>query len=380
MVSSKFNIPLIDLVKEHFNIQDELNAAWNNVIASGTFIKGKYIQKFEEELQKYTGIEHVISCGNGTDALQLAYMALDLKSGDEIIIPAFNYVAAAEAAVLLGLKPIFADVNPNTFTIDLHSVENCLTNNTKAIVAVNLFGACADLEALKIFCSNKNIYLIEDNAQAIGANILSNNGKKTFSGAYGIISTTSFFPTKNLGAMGDGGAIFTSDKTLAQKIRSLANHGQTIQYNHVNIGINSRLDAIQAAVLSVKLKNLDANNDKRIAIASKYNEALKNHPDFQIPFIQSNTKHVYHQYTLVVQKNRDQLKDYLKLNGINSGIYYHKCTYNQDAYIHLKPEHPCKNAEILCRQVLSIPVHPALTDDEVNYIIEILLKWKNKEM
>ena len=317
-------------------------------------------------------VNHVIPCGNGTDALQIAMMALNLSAGDEVIVPAFTYVATAEVIGLLGLKPVLVDVDPDTFNIDTKLIQEAITDKTRLIVPVHLFGQCADMETIMNIAQKHNLYVIEDTAQAIGANYTFSDGSEKKAGTIGHIGTTSFFPSKNLGCYGDGGAIFTNNDELASSIRMISNHGQAKQYYHEVIGVNSRLDSIQAAILNVKLPYLGAFNHARQFVAKRYDEAYKDIKFLQTPFREPNSTHVFHQYTLKIKNGkRDELKKYLADNGIPSMIYYPLPLNHQKAYQSISS--PIGNltvSESLCNQVLSLPVHTEFEEEQIDYIIQ----------
>jgi dTDP-4-amino-4,6-dideoxygalactose transaminase len=370
-VSDKMQTPallhqMVDLKGQYTRYKSEFDLAIQEVMDEGNFINGKQVGQFSQQLAAYLGSHFVIPCANGTDALQLAYMALNLRPGDEVIVPAFNYVAAAEAAVLLGLKPVFADVEPGTFNLDPESARAAIGPKTKALVAVHLFGQGCNLELLDEICREAGIHLIEDNAQAIGAEITSGKfaGKKL--GTIGIVGTTSFFPSKNLGCMGDGGALFCQDEELASRIRMMANHGQKVRYQYDEIGINSRLDTIQAAVLSVKLKYLDEFNRVRQEAAAVYNRELQYNPAVQVPVQAQWSSHVYHQYTLTFQDQaaRDEARKKLTDAGVQSMIYYPRPLHLHPAYLSPDvPEGSFPVSEALSSRVLSLPVHSEMTAD-----------------
>ncbi|MDX5346838.1 MAG: DegT/DnrJ/EryC1/StrS family aminotransferase, partial [Hymenobacteraceae bacterium] len=326
-------------------------------------------------------IKHVIPCGNGTDALQIALMALDLPEGAEVIVPAFNYVATAEVIALLKLKPVFADVLPNTFTLDVASAKEKITDKTAAIMPVHLFGQCADMDAVMALAKEHDLYVIEDNAQAIGAKYISGSGEKATAGGIGHIGTTSFFPSKNLGCMGDGGAIFTNDDALANKLQTIANHGQAKKYVFSTIGVNSRLDTLQAAILRVKLQHLGQYIESRQKAASVYDEFFKDAEHIQTPVRAPYSTHVFHQYTLKVPALlRDALKLHLQEKGIPSMVYYPIPLHLQEAYQYLgykKGDFPV--SEALCEQVLSLPMHTELSHDQQQFISETVLSFLKKQ-
>jgi dTDP-4-amino-4,6-dideoxygalactose transaminase len=364
-------IALLDLTAEHAPYQAELDAAWRATVQEAAFIQGPAVGQFAAELGAHLGGAHVVPCANGTDALTLALMSLNLPAGAEVIVPAFTYVATLEAAALLGLRPVLADVLPDTFNIDPAAVRAALSPRTGAVMAVHLFGQCADLEELKLICQAARVTLIEDNAQALGATFTFANGTTTYAGTVGEIGTTSFFPSKNLGCLGDGGALFTRDATRVQLLQQFANHGQSQKYYHQRIGLNSRLDTLQAALLRVKLRHLPAAQAARQAVAARYAAALGGISGLHIPARDPRSSHVFHQYTLRIEGagRRDALQQHLKAQGVPSAIYYPLPVHQQPAYAYLDyraGQFPV--AEQLCRQVLSLPVHPGLTVEQQEYI------------
>ena len=366
-------IHLLNLVAEHAALQPALDEALREVMATAAFIQGPAVEQFAAELGKYLGGAHVVPCANGTDALTLALMSLQLPVGTEVIIPAFTYVATLEAAALLGLRPVLVDVQPDTFNIDPAAVEAAITPRTGAIVAVHLFGQCADLEALRAVSVLHGVAFIEDNAQAIGATFRFADGATAFAGAVGEVGTTSFFPSKNLGGLGDGGALLTRDPTRAALLRQLANHGQSQKYHYQHIGLNSRLDTLQAALLRVKLRQLPAATAARQAGAARYDAALADVPGLAIPARDPRSSHVFHQYTLQLAEpeRRDNLQHFLKSCGVPTMIYYPLPVYAQPAYAYLgyqMGQFPV--AERLCRAVLSLPIHPLLTREETEYVAD----------
>jgi len=365
-------IEMVDLKGQYLNIQYEIDAAIKDAVHSVNFINGPKVESFKENLSNYLGGSYVIPCANGTDALQIAMMALDLKPGDEVIVPSFTYVATAEVIGLLNLTPVMVDVDPKTFTITLDNIKAAVTRRTKAIVPVHLYGQCVDMEQILIFAKKYGIYVIEDTAQAIGAKYTFKDGTQKHSGTMGDIGCTSFFPSKNLGCFGDGGAIFTNDSRLADKIRMIANHGQVKKYIHKYIGVNSRLDILQAAVLDVKLKYLDQYNTARQTAASRYDSLLSNLDNLKIPQRAANSTHVFHQYTLkITEGKRDSLKKYLEENGIPSMIYYPIPLNQQEAYKEIgRVSGNLENTNILCQSVLSIPMHTELTVEEQMFIAD----------
>jgi UDP-2-acetamido-2-deoxy-ribo-hexuluronate aminotransferase len=365
-------ISLLDLAAEHAPYQAELDAAWQHTVQEATFIQGPAVQEFATELGSFLGNTHVVPCANGTDALTLALLSLELPRDMEVIVPDFTYIATLEAVALLGLRPVLVDVLPTTFMLDPAAVRAALTSRTGAIIAVHLFGQCADLEQLKSICLVANIALIEDNAQALGSTFTFANGEIAHAGTIGEVGTTSFFPSKNLGCLGDGGALFTRDAGRANLLRQLANHGQTQKYYHQHIGLNSRLDTLQAALLRVKLRHLPAAQAARQAIAARYDAGLKDVACLHIPTRDPRSSHVFHQYTVTVEEGgrRDALQQHLKQHGIPSAIYYPLPVHQQPAYAYLgyqAQQFPV--AEYLCQQVLSLPMHPGLMVAQVDYIL-----------
>ncbi len=367
---------MVDLVGQYNKIKPEIDEAIFSVLESALFIKGPQVKSFEDNLANYLGAKHAIGVANGTDALQIAMMALGLKPGDEVITADYTYVATAEVIALLQLKPVLVECNPQTFTIDPIAIEKAITDKTKAIVPVHLFGQCADMEPIMEIAKRHNLFVIEDNAQAIGAEYTFSNGLKQKAGCIGDIGSTSFFPSKNLGCFGDGGALYTNSDELAAKIRMIANHGQTIQYYHDEIGVNSRLDTLQAAVLNVKLKYLDGYIASRQKLADAYDKAFANLAHAKIPFRASNSTHVFHQYTLVLcGKDRNDVRAALAAIGIPSMIYYPVELHNQKAYQDNKYSY--KDFPItceLCKSVLSLPMHTEMQEDQLEFIIQNVTK------
>lgn len=365
-------IALLDLAAEHAAYQTELDAAWQATLHEAAYIQGPAVGAFASELGSCLGGAYVVPCANGTDALTLALMSLALPPGTEVIVPAFTYVATLEAAVLLGLKPVLVDVLPDTFNIDPSAVRAALTPRTGAVVAVHLFGQCVDLAELTATCQGAGVALIEDNAQALGATFTFANGTVAYAGTVGEVGTTSFFPSKNLGCLGDGGALFTRDAARAQLLHQLANHGQSQKYRHQRVGLNSRLDTLQAALLQVKLQHLPAAQAARQANAARYDAALSTVPGVQIPTRDPRSTHVFHQYTIkVAGQQRAALQQHLATAGISSAVYYPLAVHEQPAYTFLcykLGDFPV--AEQLGGQVLSLPVHPALSVEHVNYVCE----------
>jgi UDP-2-acetamido-2-deoxy-ribo-hexuluronate aminotransferase len=364
------NIKMVDLHSQYLRIKTEIDAAIQNVLDSTAFIQGKEVKEFEQKLSDYLGGAEVISCANGTDALQIAMMALGLKSGDEIILPVHTYVATAEVIALLGLTPAFVDVDEGTFTIDVTQIENKITSKTKAIVPVHLYGQSADMEAINRIAAKHDLFVIEDAAQSLGANYTMADGTTHKTGTIGTIGTTSFFPSKNLGCFGDGGAIFTNDKVLASKMKMIANHGQKVKYHHDIIGINSRLDTLQASILNVKLKYLSEYEKKRNEAADFYDEQLKSITQIKIPQRFNKSTHVFHQYTLRVE-NRNDLKTFLEAKGIPTMIYYPVPLHFQKAYQREGfGEGSFPVTERLSKSVISLPIHTEMNTDELNFIVD----------
>ena len=363
---------MVDLKGQYQKIKSEVDAAIQEVIDNTQFIKGEQVAIFEQNFAQYLGVKHVISCGNGTDALQIALMALDLKKGDEIIVPAFTYVATAEVIGLLGLKPVLIDVDRDTFNINVDLVKAAITSKTKAIIPVHLFGQSTEMEDIINLAKEQGIYIIEDSAQATGAQYTFRDQTKVYAGTMGTFGTTSFFPSKNLGCFGDGGAIFTNDNKLAQKARIIATHGQEKKYHHTILGCNSRLDTLQAAILNVKLKYLDQYTDARNKVADNYDKAFAFIEEVDVPARSKYSTHVFHQYTMKIKNGlRDQLQLYLKSKGIPSGIYYPKPMYAQEAFKDIIPRGlKLENSEYLCKSVLSLPMHTEMEDDTQGYIIK----------
>ncbi|RCR67667.1 DegT/DnrJ/EryC1/StrS family aminotransferase [Larkinella punicea] len=368
---------MVDLRNQYLKSKAAIDTAIQDCIDSTAFIKGPQVASFEKQLATNLNIPYVVSCANGTDALQLAMMALDLKPNDEVIVPAFTYVATAEVVALLGLKPVIIDVDPRTFTIDQHLVAEAITPKTRLVVPVHLFGQCADMEGILQLCNDQDIAVIEDAAQAIGATYTFRDGRVKTAGALGDLGTTSFFPSKNLGCFGDGGAVFTNSEQLAEKVKMIANHGQSRKYSHDTIGVNSRLDSIQAAILIEKLKQLTTYTYNRQRVADLYDEALKNCDAIEIPYRASHSTHVFHQYTLKVPADRrDDLKAYLSQKKIPSMIYYPMPLNNQKAYQGIgRVVGNLKVTQDLCQRVISLPMHTELSDAQVAYIAESVIDY-----
>lgn len=371
---------MVDLMGQYQKIQKEVDEAVINVIRSSAYINGPEVKSFASELEEYLGVNNVIPCANGTDALQIAMMALDLQPGDEVITACFTYVATAEVIALLKLKPILVDVDPNTFDIDIEQLKAAITPNTKAIVPVHLFGQCANMEAIMEIAKENDLYVIEDTAQAIGADYTFSDGTKKKAGTIGTIGCTSFFPSKNLGCFGDGGAIFCEDDELAKKIRMVANHGQSVQYVHNTVGVNSRLDSIQAAVLRIKLRHLDEYNQARLTAAKYYSEQLAEISELQTPVISPNSTHVFHQYTLKCKGiDRDALRSFLTEKGIPCMIYYPIPLHHQEAYKQEGSSDEDFAVTLdLCKNVISLPIHTEMTQESQDIIINGIKEFFKK--
>jgi UDP-2-acetamido-2-deoxy-ribo-hexuluronate aminotransferase len=375
------DIQMVDLKAQYENLGNDIDSAIRSVLNSTAFIKGPEVALFEEELRNYLGVKNVISCANGTDALQIAMMSLKLKPGDEVITTNFTFIATVEVVALLDLKLVLVEPNPGTFNISVDAVKKAITPHTKAIVPVHLFGQCADMEGIMELAKEYGIYIIEDAAQATGTDYIFRDGSAKKAGTIGNIGTTSFFPSKNLGCYGDGGAIFTNDDILAKKMRSIANHGMKVKYHHDDIGINSRLDTIQAAVLSVKLRHLDKFNNARRNVADLYDRAFSGCYEIELPERSKFSTHIFHQYTIRVKNGkRDDLKKYLDSVKIPSMVYYPGPLHIQDAYRYLgysNNDFPVTSA--LCRKVLSLPMHPDMEQEQIDYIIfNVLEFFKNR--
>lgn len=368
---------MLDLKAQYDEIGTEIDDAVKRVLLSSRFIKGPEVNIFEKELSEYFRNKNVITCGNGTDALQLALMALDLKPGDEVITTDFTFIASAEVIALLGLNLVLVDVDPDTYNISVEGIKKAITPNTKAIIPVHLFGQCADMEKILKIADDNGLYVIEDSAQATGAEYIFSNGVRKKAGTMGIIGATSFFPSKNLSCYGDGGAVMTNDDFLAEKIRSIANHGSKVKYHNDIVGVNSRLDTIQAAILSVKLKYLDDNNIARQQVAEKYDKALGEIDEITTPVRSAFSTHIFHQYTIRVKNGkRDDLQSFLKTKNIPSMIYYPFPMHAQKAYAHL--EFNNSNMPVsteLCKEVLALPIHPWMEEDQQDYIINSIKEF-----
>ena len=366
---------MVDLMGQYSKIKNEIDKNIISSIESGRFVNGPIVKQFSENLSNYLNVQNVIPCANGTDALQVAFMALEIKPGDEIICPSWTYISTAEAAAILGIKVVFCDVDLDTFNITADLIEPHINNKTKAIVPVHLYGQACDMDPIIRLAEKNNLKIIEDNAQAIGCKYTFSNGSSNFTGTLGHIGTTSFYPSKNLGCYGDGGAIFTNDNDLSEKIRMIVNHGEKIKYQHEIVGCNSRLDSIQAEILDIKLKHLDTYNNNRKIMANSYNQAFDEINSIKTPKVNKNSEHVYHQYTLrILDNKRDELKSYLNDKGIPSMIYYPIPIHKQRPYL---SRQYLKNTDILCEQVISLPVHTELESSAQDYIIKSVKEFFN---
>ncbi len=369
------NIQMVDVKGQYQKIKTEVDQSVQDVIKSGAFINGPAVKSFQKNLASYLEVDYVIPCGNGTDALQIALMALDLQPGDEVIVPAFTYVATAEVIALLRLTPVMVDVDADTFNLTPEIVEAAITPRTKAVVPVHLFGQSCDMEPIMEVAQKHGLYVVEDNAQAIGADYTFADGSTRKTGTIGHIGCTSFYPSKNLGAFGDGGAIFTRDEQLAKKLRMMANHGQSVRYYHDEIGVNSRLDSIQAAILDIKLKHLDEYAAARQKAAAFYDKAFENVANIRTPKRQPNSTHVFHQYTLLLEGiDRTEFQRKLKDKGVPSMVYYPVPLYEQKAYsgkfsggVDFLPV-----TDRLCKEVVSLPIHTEMTEELLTYISDVV--------
>lgn len=386
-------LQMVDLQGQYKSIKDQINSSLQEVMETSAFINGPEVQKFQKELEEYLGVKHVIPCANGTDALQIAMMGLGLQPGDEVITADFTFAATVEVIALLQLTPVLVDVYPNTFNINTDAIRKAITPKTKAIVPVHLFGQCANMDEILAIAEEFNLYIIEDNAQAIGANYTFKNGTKKKAGTIGHVGATSFFPSKNLGCFGDGGAIFTNDDDLAHTLRGVVNHGMYERYYHDVVGVNSRLDSIQAAVLRVKLPKLNDYNKARQEAARKYNKAFQNCEHIEIPQVETNQNcdkdlgicstcdcHVFHQYTLkITNGKRDALGKYLAELQIPHGIYYPIPLHSQKAYKdsrYNEADFPVTNQ--LVKEVISLPMHTELDDEQIAFISKTIIDFVNK--
>ncbi len=370
-------IQMVDLVAQYEQIKPEVDKAIANVLQNAQFINGPEVTAFKEELQTYLGVKHVIPCANGTDALQIALMGLGLKPGDEVITPSFTYIATTEVIALLGLKPVFVEVNPETFCIDPKAIEVAITDKTKAIVPVHLYGQAAPMEEIMGIAKKHNLYVVEDNAQAIGSEYTFSDGFKAKTGTIGTIGCTSFFPSKNLGCYGDGGAIFTNDDELAIKLKMVANHGQSKKYHHDVVGCNSRLDNIQAAILRVKLPNLDKYNDARRQVADKYDAFFAQFPQIKTPKRAEHSTHVFHQYTLQLEGlNRDEMVAYLAERGVPSMVYYPIPAHRQKMFESFGTANlNLPITDWLTERVISLPIHTEMKEEDLNRICQAVAEF-----
>ena len=373
------NIQMVDLKSQYQKIKDEIAVGIQNCLDTTAFINGPAVKEFQQDFENYLGVKHVIPCANGTDALQIAMMALDLKPGDEVICPGFTYVATAEVIGLLGLIPIMVDVEAETFNISLDNLEQYITAKTKAIVPVHLYGQSANMEEIMAFAKKHNLYVVEDNAQAIGSDYTFSDGTVKKAGTIGDIGCTSFFPSKNLGCYGDGGAIMTNDDALAAKIRMIANHGQEKKYYHKLLGCNSRLDTLQAEILKVKLMHLDEYSAARNKMANYYDQNLSGILELQIPIRSTSSNHVFHQYTLKIKNGkRDALQQYLAEKNIPSMIYYPLPLYQQEAFKqYVKSDFRLETTEQLCKEVLSLPIHTEFNKESSDFVIGAIQDFFN---
>lgn len=364
-------IEMVDLKTQYQNIKEEVDAAVIACMESTAYVNGPAVKSFQKNLETYLSVNHVIPCANGTDALQIAMMAVGLAPGDEVIVPAFTYVATAEVIALLQLKPIMVDVDPHTFNITAEIIEQAITPKTKAVVPVHLFGQCADMESIMAVAQKYNLYVFEDTAQAIGAIYTFSDGSKKSAGTIGHVGTTSFFPSKNLGCYGDGGAMFANDDAIAKQLSMVANHGQSKTYYHDVVGCNSRLDTIQAAVLDIKLRHLDDYEAARVKVADAYDAAFANIEGIQTPVRAKNSTHVFHQYTMKIKDGkRDELQAYLENKGIPARVYYPVSLDEQKAFQnHAIIPSPLTVSKQLCKEVLSLPIHTEMDEETLRTII-----------
>ena len=373
-------IEMVDLKGQYLRIKTEIDSAINEVIENTAFINGKHVETFSENLKTYLGVNYVVPCANGTDALQVALMALNLKTGDEVIVPSFTFIASAEVIGLLGLRPVMVDVDYDNFNVTAKNIEKAITVNTKAIIPVHLFGGAAQMEEIMLLAKKYDLYVVEDNAQALGADYIFDSGKRQKLGTIGHIGCTSFFPSKNLGCYGDGGAVFTNDETLAKRLKMICNHGSTVKYHHEVLGVNSRLDTLQAAILDVKLKYLNTFNKLRYEAAQRYSYAFKDISGIITPKESTFSTHVYHQYTLkVLDGKRDELKEFLASHGIPAMVYYPIPLHKQEAFLQIAHQSGDMSvAEKLCDEVLSLPMHTELDLSTIAFIISKVMSFYGK--
>ncbi|UOE36898.1 DegT/DnrJ/EryC1/StrS family aminotransferase [Chryseobacterium oryzae] len=369
-------IQMVDLQSQYYKIKNDVDNAVLNVMDSAAFINGPEVKSFQNELETYLDVKHVIPCANGTDALQIALMALDLKEGDEIITSDFTFAATVEVIHLLKLKSVLVDVDYDTFTISAEAIKKAITPKTKAIIPVHLFGQCANMEEILKIAEENNLYVIEDNAQAIGADFIFSDGSTKKSGTMSTVGTTSFFPSKNLGCYGDGGAIFTNNDELAHRLRGIVNHGMYERYYHEEVGVNSRLDSIQAAILRKKLPNLDTYNEARRKAADYYDEAFAGNENILTPKRAENSTHVFHQYTLrILNGKRNELQKFLNEKEIPAMIYYPVALRKQKAYFQESNDADFINTDQLLDQVISLPMHTELDEEQLKYITDAVLEF-----
>lgn len=373
-------IEMVDLKSQYLRIKTEIDSAINEVIENTAFINGKHVETFSENLKTYLGVNYVVPCANGTDALQVALMALNLKTGDEVIVPSFTFIASAEVIGLLGLRPVMVDVDYDNFNVTAKNIERAITVNTKAIIPVHLFGQASQMEQIMLLAKKYDLYVVEDNAQALGADYIFDSGKRQKLGTIGHIGCTSFFPSKNLGCYGDGGAVFTNDETLAKRLKMICNHGSTVKYHHEVLGVNSRLDTLQAAILDVKLKYLNTFNKLRYEAAQRYSYAFKDISGIITPKESTFSTHVYHQYTLkVLDGKRDELKEFLAKHGIPAMVYYPIPLHKQEAFLQIAHQSGDMSvAEKLCDEVLSLPMHTELDLSTIAFIISKVMSFYGK--
>jgi UDP-2-acetamido-2-deoxy-ribo-hexuluronate aminotransferase len=379
-------IQMVDLKQQYHKIKNEVDKAMLDVLESTLFIGGPQVNSFAKNLSQYLGVKHVIPCANGTDALQISMMALGLRPGDEVITPSFTYVATTEVIALLQLKPVFVEVDTKTFCVDAEAVRNAITPKTKAIVPVHLYGHSADMDAIMEIAREHNLYVIEDNAQAIGGDYHSKDGASKKTGTMGTIGCTSFFPSKNLGCYGDGGAIFTNDDMLAEKLKMIANHGQKAKYYHEIVGCNSRLDALQAAILNIKLPLLDGYIDERRKAADYYDNAFAGHDKITIPYRAGYCKHVFHQYTLILENidnpvsYREKLTNFLAENNIPSMLYYPVPAHRQKMFAAFGGSNwILEKTDWLTERVISLPIHTEMDEEQQHFITEKVLEFINNK-
>lgn len=373
-------IEMVDLRGQYLRHRKEIDSAIKEVIDNTAFINGSHVEAFSENLKTYLGVSHVVPCANGTDALQVALMALGLKAGDEVIVPSFTFIASAEVIGLLGLRPVLVDVDYDSFNVTAKNIEQAITVNTRAIIPVHLFGQAAPMEEIMALAKKYDLWVVEDNAQALGAEYVFDSGKRQFLGTIGHIGCTSFFPSKNLGCYGDGGALFTNDEALAKRIKMICNHGSSVKYHHEVLGVNSRLDTLQAAILNVKLQHLSTYNKLRYEAAQRYSYSFRDISELITPKEFSYSTHVYHQYTLKVQgEKRDELKEYLSSCGIPSMVYYPIPLHRQQAFLQIAHQSgDMVQSERLCKDVLSLPMHTELDLSKIAFIISKILNFYGK--